>query len=55
MRISPTYEPNGLAVEVTTSSCGGDASIENDQLTLAASALPGVSVTPPAPPFTVTV
>ena len=47
--------PNGRAVEVTTSSCGGDASIVNDQTTLAASALPATSVTPPAPPLTVAV
>ena len=41
--------------EVTTSSCGGDASVVNDQLTSAASAFPATSVTPPAPPLSVTV
>jgi hypothetical protein len=39
-RISPMYIPNGLAVEVTIRTGGGDASVENDQLTSAAIGLP---------------
>ena len=44
-----------MPVEPTTRIGGGEASIENDQVESAASGLPARSVTPPAPPLTVTV
>ena len=47
------YVANGFVTEPTTSIGGGEASVENDQVESAASALPARSVTPPAPPLTV--
>ena len=46
-RISPRYEPKGLALEVTTSSGGGDVSVVNDQLASVATAFPERSFAPP--------